>query len=158
MPPQNTSPRRSMALRAIVLAGSIAGTMDITAAIVVYGRFGVKPIPLLQGIAAGILGPRAGAGGLPSALLGLVLEFVISCSAAAVYFAFSRKFRFLVKHAVAFGILYGIAVYFFMNRIVVPLSRARKYQFSFELMVIGVAIHILCIGLPIALSVRFSSE
>jgi hypothetical protein len=96
--------------------------------------------------------------GCRARFLAWCLSSSFPCSAAAVYFAFSRKFRFLVKHAVAFGILYGIAVYFFMNRIVVPLSRARKYQFSFELMVMGVAIHILCIGLPIALSVRFSSE
>jgi hypothetical protein len=41
-----------------------------------------------------------------------------------------------------------------MNRIVVPLSAARKYPFSFKMMIIGVVIHIFCIGLPIALSVR----
>jgi hypothetical protein len=55
---------------------------------------------------------------------------------------------------VMYGVLYGVAVYFFMNRIVVPLSAARKYPFSFKMMVIGVVIHIFCVGLPIALSVR----
>ena len=49
---------------------------------------------------------------------------------------------------------YGVAVYFFMNRVVVPLSGAIKYPFSLQLLVIGVVIHIFCVGLPIALVVR----
>ena len=47
------------ALPAIAWAGALCGTLDITAAIVVYGRFGARPMPLLQGIAAGLLGPSA---------------------------------------------------------------------------------------------------
>jgi hypothetical protein len=42
-----------------------------------------------------------------------------------------------------------------MNRIVVPLSGAKKYPFSFKMMIIGVVIHIFCVGLPIAFSVRW---
>jgi len=145
-------------LPAILLGGSIAGAMDITAALVVYGRFGLKPIPLLQGIAAGILGTRAWDGGLPTAALGLLLHFVIAYSAAAAYFVFSRRFAFLIAHPVVSGILYGPAVYFFMNRIVVPLSRARRYPFSVEMMVIGIAIHIVCVGFPIAFGVRKYSK
>jgi hypothetical protein len=36
----------------------------------------------------------------------------------------------------------------------VPLSGAIKYPFSLQLLVIGVVIHIFCVGLPIALVVR----
>src|SRR5712691_11670716 len=84
----------------------------------------------------------------------LFCHFVIAFGAATVYFAMSRGVRFLVDHAVLSGVLYGVAVYFFMNRIVVPLSAARKYPFSFKMMVIGVIIHMFCVGLPISLSVR----
>jgi hypothetical protein len=141
----------------LVWGGLIAGTMDITAALVVYGYFGLTPIRLLQGIAAGLLGDRAYEGGLPTTLLGLLCHFVIAFGAATAFFLASRSLSFLVKHAVISGVLYGVAVYFFMNRIVVPLSAARKYSFSFKMMVIGVVIHIFCVGLPIALSVkRFS--
>ena len=104
----------------IVWAGLIAGTLDITAALVVYGYFGAKPIPLLQGIAGGLLGPRTFEGGLATALLGLLCHFFIAFSVAAIYFVMSRGWRFLNQHAVVSGVLYGIAVYFFMNRIVVP--------------------------------------
>ncbi len=147
------------ALMGILWGGLACGVLDITAALVVYGYLGAKPIPLLQGIAAGLLGPRAFEGGLATAALGLLCHFVIAFGAATVYFAMSRGVRFLIDHAVLSGVLYGVAVYFFMNRIVVPLSAARKFPFSFKMMVIGVVIHIFCVGLPISLSVRrFSSH
>jgi hypothetical protein len=142
---------------AILRGGFAAGVMDITAALVVYGSFGLRPLRLLQGIAAGLLGPRALDGGLAAALLGLLCHFLVAFSAAAVYLALSRKFPLLVRHFVVSGVLYGVAVYFFMNRIVVPLSNARKYPFSFKMMVIGVVIHIFCVGLPISTAVRWSA-
>jgi hypothetical protein len=144
----------SRALPAIFWAGLVCGILDITAAFVVYGFFGAKPIPLLQGIAAGVLGPRSFQGGLATAFLGLLCHFVIAFSATAVYYAASRGLSFLREHAVTSGVLYGIAVYFFMNRVVVPLSAARHYPFSFKMMVVGVVIHIFCVGLAIAIAVR----
>ena len=142
------------AMLALVWAGFACGVLDITAALVVYGFFGAKPVPLLQGIASGLLGQRAFSGGLATALLGLLCHFVIAFGAAAVYLAASRAFGFLIEHAVISGVLYGVAVYFFMNRIVLPLSAAAKRPFSIQMMIIGVVIHIFCVGLPIALSVR----
>ena len=128
--------------------------MDITAAFIVYGHYGARPIPLLQGIAAGVMGPRASNGGLATAALGLFLHFGIALGAATVFFFMGRWAPVLVQQALVFGPLYGIAVYFFMNRIVVPLSNARKYPFNLKMMIIGVVIHIFCVGLPIALMVR----
>lgn len=145
--------QRTNAVSAIVWGGVTCGVLDITAALVVYGHYGLAPIPLLQGIAAGLLGSRAWQGGLATAALGLLCHFFIAFSAAAVYFAASRAVRFLIQHAFISAVLYGPAVYFFMNCIVVPLSAARKYPFSLKFMVIGVVIHIFCVGLPIALTV-----
>ena len=142
------------ALPAILWAGLTSGALDITAAFIVYGFFGAKPIPILQGIAAGLLGAEAHKGGLATAMLGLLCQFIIASGAAAVFYAASRILPFLTQHAVVSGILYGVAVYLFMNRIVVPLSRARQFPFSFRMMVIGVVIHIFCVGLPISLLIR----
>jgi hypothetical protein len=139
---------------AIAMAGLACGSLDITAALVVYGSMGLKPLRLLQGVAAGVLGPKSFQGGVPTAVLGLALHFVIAFGAATVYFVASRNMRILVDQAALFGALYGIVVYFFMNRIVVPLSGATKFPFSLKMMLIGVVIHIFCVGLPIALSVR----
>ncbi|PYY15824.1 MAG: hypothetical protein DMG60_16600 [Acidobacteria bacterium] len=91
---------------------------------------------------------------MATAALGLFLHFVIAFGAATVYFVASRFMSFLTKHAVTAGFLYGIAVYFFMQRVVIPLSAARRSAFSLKMMVIGIVIHMFCVGLPIALSVR----
>jgi hypothetical protein len=143
----------------ILWAGLTCGVMDITAALVVYGSvYGVPALQLLQGIASGLLGRQAYRGGIATAALGLLLHFVIAFSAAAVYFLASRKFPFLIQQALVSGVLYGVAVYFFMQQ-VVALSATVKRPFSVQLMLIGVVIHIFCVGLPIALMVRkFSSR
>jgi hypothetical protein len=144
--------QKTNALLAVVWGGLACGVLDITAALLVYGYFGAKPLRLLQGIAGGVLGPRTYSGGIGTALLGLLCHFVIAFSAAAVYVAASRIMPFLVRHAVLSGALYGVVVYFFMNRVVVPLSAATKFPFSLKMMVIGIVIHIFCVGLPIALA------
>src|SRR6267154_1156014 len=141
-------------LLAILWGGLLCGVLDITAALVVYVYMGAKPVRLLQGIAGGLLGPRTYTGGIATALLGLLCHFVIAFSAAAVFVSASRLAPFLVRHAVLSGVLYGIAVYFFMRRVVVPLSAAARFPFSFKMMVIGIVIHIFCVGLPIALVAR----
>ena len=141
----------STPIKAIVAAGLTCGCLDITAALVVYGYFGLKPVRLLQGIAAGLLGPRSYAGGLATVLLGLVCHFTVAFLAAIVYFALSRFVPLLLQHAILSGILYGPVVYFFMQHVVLPLSNATRRPFSVKMMIIGVVIHIFCVGLPIAL-------
>ena len=151
---ESSSTQKSAALPAILTAGLVCGAMDITAALVVYGQFGLKPQPLLQGIAAGLLGESAFDGGFATAALGLVCHFIIAFSAAAVFYAVSRQWNFLVQHAAISGPLYGVAVYFFMQLVVLPLSNAGRYPFTIRGTIIGVVIHIFCVGLPIALVVR----
>jgi hypothetical protein len=142
------------AAKAISVAGLTCGVMDISAALVVYGLMGSKPLRLLQGIAGGILGPRTYSGGISTALLGLAFHFVIAFGAATIFFLASRVMPFLLNHAVLSGVFYGIAVYFFMNRVVVRLSAATKFPFSIKMMLIGVIIHIFCVGIPISLNIR----
>jgi hypothetical protein len=146
--------REPRALMPVLWAGLACGILDITAALVVYGYFGLKPMRLLQGVASGLLGPKAFDGGLATALLGLLCHFFIAFGAAAVYFVASRGVRFLVEQTVVCGVLYGVAVYFFMQLIVLPLSAAAKRPFSLKMTIVGVAIHIFCVGLPISLIVR----
>jgi hypothetical protein len=152
--PEVSLQKNPNAMLALLGAGLTCGILDITAALVVYGFFGLKPMRLLQGIASGLLGPRAFSGGLATALLGLLCHFLIAFGAAAVYLVASRAVEFLIEHPAASGVLYGVAVYFFMNRIVLPLSAAARRPFSFQMMIVGVVIHIFCVGLPISLSVR----
>jgi hypothetical protein len=142
------------ALQAILRGGALCGVLDISAALIVYGYLGAKPLRLLQGIASGLLGSKAFEGGPPTALLGLGLHFFIALAATVIYVLLSRWVGLLVQYGYVSGPLYGIAVYFFMQYIVIPLSAARKGPFSFKMMVIGVVIHIFCVGLPISLATR----
>jgi hypothetical protein len=126
--------------------------LDITAAFVRWG----KPIRILQGIASGLLGPQAFQGGWGVVALGMALHFVIAFSAAAVYYAASRKLVFLRSRAVMWGLLYGVAVYMFMSWVVVPLSAFPKSHapFSATGLTLSLLTHMFCVGLPIALAVR----
>jgi ABC-type uncharacterized transport system permease subunit len=82
----------------------------------------------------------------------------VAFGAATVFYFLSRRFRVLLQKAVIAGIIYGVVVFFFMGRVVAPLSNARRLPFSFHQMLIGLAIHIVCVGLPIALVARKCAE
>jgi hypothetical protein len=150
--------KRSRALPTIALASLIAGILDIISAFVIAGIKGTGSIRMLQGIASGLLGQRSFEGGMATAGLGLAIHFLIAFTAAAVFYAASRKLSSLTQHAVVSGLLYGIAVYIFMYWIVVPLAfPTARHSMSRD--VTAVIIHIFLIGLPIALVVRrFSNE
>ena len=155
--PSQTSPEGSpgaSGIRAILYGGGLAGTLDIVAAFVFFGLRGVTPIQILQSIASGLFGLDSFKGGLRTAAVGLVLQFFIATTAAAVYYAASRRLEFLWRGPVAAGALYGVAVYFFMNFLVVPLSNVPKQPLVLSVAAAVLAIHIFCVGLPIALSVR----
>jgi hypothetical protein len=145
--------KRSRALPTIALAGLIAGVLDITSAFVIAGIKGTGSIRMLQGIASGLLGQRSFEGGMATAGLGLAIHFLIAFTAAAVFYAASRKVSSLTRHAVVSGVLYGIAVYIFMYWIVVPLAFSTA-RHSMSRDVTAMIIHIVLIGLPIALVVR----
>jgi len=153
MPPVRRSPD---AMRAIGWGGLIGGILDISDALVFYGMRGVPPERLLQGIARGLLGARAMQGGWATATLGLGLHFLIAFTAAAVYYAASRKLRMLCERPIASGLLYGIAVFLFMNMIVVPLSaihRSPTAMLGFNIVGANAVLALmLFIGLPIALA------
>jgi hypothetical protein len=154
--PSSLLPRSSQAYRAIGWAGLLAGSLDITAAFVEAGLEGRSPVSLLQGIAGGLLGMSAFQGGLATAALGAFFHFLIATTASAVFYLASRKLKFLVQHAIPSGLLYGVAVYIFMNYIVLPLS---AYHVKIALPhIMDVAILMFLVGLPISLVVRKYSE
>ena len=149
------SQEKSNAFQTILIGGLIAGVLDITAACVNGGLRGLSPLRILQSVASGLLGRGAFEGGVPIAALGLLLQFIIATTATAVYYAASRKFPMLADRALIFGPLFGIAVFFFMGSIVVPLSAAPfKIPYTVNGLATGLMIHIFCVGLPIALAVR----
>jgi hypothetical protein len=137
------------ALLAIAVAGGIAGTLDLLQACILFGR----RVPLV--IAAGLLGRQALHGGAGTYVLGVCLHFFIACSAAAIYYAASRKLVFMMEHPLVCGLFYGIAVELVMSYIVLPLS-ALHAQGPYKLhdVILGLVVHMVVVGLPISFGVR----
>ena len=142
-------------LKAIAVGGLVSGTADLTFAFLYYGRNGATPMGILHSIAAGVLGRKVSYdGGVPTAVLGLGLHFLISCTATTVYLLASRKIPLLREKPLPCGIVYGAVVYFFMNVIVLPLSGHHAHAFPPPLAAAPIAIHLFGVGLPIALAVK----
>jgi uncharacterized membrane protein YagU involved in acid resistance len=142
----------------ILVAALIAGMLDISSAFIEFGLKGVSPARILKAIAGGVLGARAFNGGPLTAAFGLCCHFFIALCAAAVFYVLARQFSAIMRHPIASGVLYGIAVYVIMNRLVVPLSALPPRYNPPLLSALHVTEHILCIGLPISMAVRFLSR
>jgi hypothetical protein len=144
-----------MNFQPIFWGGLIAGTLDICAACLTsWLRAGVGPVRVLHSVASGLLGAAAFDGGAKTAVLGLALHFLIATGATVAFYLASRKMMFLIERPVTFGLLYGVAVYAFMNFVVLPLSNVARRPIPVSGRIIGVLIIMFCIGLPIALVVR----
>jgi hypothetical protein len=148
-----------MNLQPILWGGLIAGTLDICAAFLyAWLRAGVSPIRVLHAVASGLLGAAAFQGGGKTAVLGLALHFLIATVAAAVFYFASRRLLFLIERPVTFGLLYGIAVYAFMNFVVLPLSNVTQRPATVSGRLVNMLIIMFCVGLPIALIIRRASR
>ncbi len=159
MPPSTSSlalANNSRAFAAIFSAGLLCGVMDITAAFITWWLKGVRPARLLQGVAAGWLGPKSFDGGVTTAALGLAFHFLIAFTAAFVFYAASRQLAFMVQRPIVSGVVYGIAVYLVMYWVVMPLSNFHGTK-TVTSSIVAIITHIICVGLPISLVIhRFS--
>ena len=145
--------------RVIFWAGLIAGTLDLTGACVVaWLRTGVTPVRIFQSVASGLYGPASFTGGAKTAVLGVVLHFIIAITWAAVYYLASRRLSFLIDHTIIAGVIYGVFVWLFMNFVVLPMSAVTQRPVPLSARIIGMLIIIFCIGLPIAFIVRRFSK
>lgn len=146
---------RSRAPRAILWGGLIAGTLDITEALVFQWAMGRAPVRVLYYIASGVIGRDAAySGGTPAAALGLVLHFVIAYTAATVYVLASLRLPLLVRRASLCGMTYGLIVMVFMQAVVLPLAGFRAgFPSGVGLANLTFA-HLFCVGLPIGLATK----
>lgn len=153
------SPARPRAVNTILYGGLVAGVLDITYALIASGVRGVSPTQVLQFVASGLLGRAAFAGGRAPAALGLLLHFLIAFIIAAIYYGASLRLPTLLRRPLLWGPLFGVAAYFVMNYVVVPLSATPKPSSPFSLasFVSGLLVHAFLVGLPIALFARRSA-
>ncbi len=137
-------------MRTTLLATLVAGTLDISAAITTWWLRGVGPERVLKGVAGGLLGREAARGGLEIAALGLLLHYSMMLLIVVIYLQASRRLPSLLQRPLIWGTAYGVGVYLVMNYVVLPLSAYPGGLPSLSDLLRGIAIHITCVGLPIA--------
>ncbi|MGH8280506.1 MAG: hypothetical protein ACRETQ_13235 [Gammaproteobacteria bacterium] len=114
--------------KASLVGGLIAASVDVLAAALI-GRHG--PMLILHAIASGVLGRAAFFGGARSALLGLLLQWLMGLLIALVYALVAARAPAIGRRWLASGVIYGVLIYLVMNLVVVPLSAAPfKPQFT----------------------------
>lgn len=142
----------SSKIRAILLAGFIAGTLDALGATIVYCAMmkALTVTQLFHGIYSGLFGDTIIGSQNTMAVIGLLLHYFIALCFATGYFLAYPYLSFLKRNTLISGLLYGIIVWIIMNLVVVPLSQAHHSTATFPGFLRGVSILMLCIGLPIS--------
>lgn len=138
-------------MKSIFTAGVIAGILDLGLAITYFTLRGWPVDAVPHAIASGLIGTRAFQDGIAITVLGVAIHFSIAFTVAAVYYAFSRAVAFANRHPVLMGTAYGLAVFAFMQYVVLPLSAEPHYGHTTAWMVANVLSHIFFIGITIAL-------
>jgi hypothetical protein len=90
--------------------------------------------------------------------MGLGLHFLIAFGASAVYYAASRVVPLLTEQPILCGAFYGIAVHFFMQFLVVPLSAIGRQPFARRSFVAQLIVHMIVVGPSIAITIRHFSR
>jgi len=145
---------RSHPRRTVLAAALIAAALDLSFAFLFYGHQGASPERILRGIAAGVLGREAAAGGGPwVAGLGALLHFGIATCAAFIYYTIAQRWRWLTRRWALGGAAFGIAMYAGMHFVVIPLSRLPFHVQSLPNMAGELCSHIFLFGIVIACGV-----
>jgi len=145
---------RTDALRAVLLAGTAAATLDLAFAFTFYGAtVGASPLRILHSIASGAFGMAAFDGGIATAAFGLLAHYFILIVAASMYYVASTRAIVLRQRVALCGPLFGVAIFCVMHYVVLPLSAAPKFRTSTLSTSSEFLMHLL-LGLTIALVLR----
>lgn len=137
--------------KTIVLAGLLAGSLDIIAALVnFYINTGKDPKIVLKYIASAVFGKASFSDGNNMAVWGLLLHFLIAFIWTIIFFFIYPKLRLLSWNRIITGILYGIFIWIIMTQLVVPMSKATAGAFNMKQAIIAVLILIAAIGIPLS--------
>ena len=149
----NESSKKPNLVRAIVLTGLVAGTMDIVTATSWFTiRTGNNPVRVLEYISSAAFDKDlAYSGNILMIFLGLLFHYLIAYSWTFLFYLAYPRIGLLRANKFVVGIGYGILVWTIMNRVVLPLSRIPAITFDINQASIAASILIVCIGLPISI-------
>ena len=148
---------RNSLLRLSVIAGLIIGVADE----IIYHWFitsvlgGIPLISVYQYIASGALGESAFAGGIATALLGVLFHYIISIVIAGIFILGVDRIPLLRRYTIPGSLLFGFGVFIVMNMIVTPLSATPPLPApTTPQLIVNVLDHILVFGLLLGILVR----
>jgi hypothetical protein len=110
-------------LRALIYGAGVVGAIDFAYATLFLVFTGRPWYRAWQGVASAVLGHDAFAGGYRTALLGIVLHFLVATCIVSVYLIASRWFTLLRRRRLICGLAFGVIAFFVMNLVVIPLTR-----------------------------------
>ena len=137
-------------LKPIAVATAVPGTLDILFAMVLTVFFGREIGNMLRYVGSGPF-PQATDMGASGAILGLLVHFALMAIMAAVYVFAAGRIPALIEKPIQWGVLYGLATYFVMNWLVVPMRFGTPLPPSPLSMATQLFAHIVLVGIPIAL-------
>jgi hypothetical protein len=147
------SPRPLGTVAGIVYGGLTVGVLDALAASTLTLIFGGNPMRMWQSVASGILRKAAYEGGIGSMLFGLLCHFFIAFSVVTVYHLASKRLPTLWRRPLIWGPIYGVAVYWFMQLVVLKLVFDNPPP-ALAQAIRGMIVHVVCVGTPTALLAR----
>ncbi len=143
-----------------VLAASAVGLVAITVYLVVVRAVmtGTSLVTgteqLLQWDASNAYGAAAFSGGWALAVIGLLMDVVVSTWWAAIFTIVYVNVPFVRRYPLLSGLLFGTAVMCIMIYFVVPLGHARQAPQTVVSTLNTLIAHSLFFGLPLALTIR----
>ena len=145
------TPKPRFPWKLILMTAALAGSLDILAAFInSYAAGGRSPMIVLRFIASGVWGHQAFSGDATMVLWGLLFHFIIALIWTVIYFiGYFRVIRF-IRNWFAAGLFYGVVVWIFMSRVVLPMSNVPLIPFDPLRALLAIAILMVCIGLPIS--------
>jgi hypothetical protein len=145
----------------ILLGGLAIGVLDFLDATLFFRLYyGVPFQRIWQGVSSGLVGAEAArSGGWNTALLGILLHFVVSFCVATVYYVAARNIPFLIRRPVISGMVFGVLAHLVMRYVVIPLSAIGTISpYDLPGFLNSVIAHALVVGLPVALLAAWSAK
>jgi hypothetical protein len=145
-------------VRGIVYGGLAVGILDALAATIATLLQGGNAMRVWQGVASGFLRKAAYEGGIPTMLFGLLIHFFIAFTVVTVYHLASKRLPTLWRQPLLWGPIYGVLVYFFMQRVVLDVVFPDRPPLALAQYARGILIHVIAVGLPAALCARKAKD
>ena len=139
----------------ILIAGLIAGTLDILAAFLnAYLSSKIMPDAVLKYIASGVFGKSAFSGGIEMLFLGLLFHFIIAFACTSIFYLVYPMLPFLKFSLFVNAILIGIVAWVIPTQIIIPMSQITQPPFDISKALVAILILIFFLGLPIAFGAK----